>query len=177
MKKLQVMLSALLVLVLVQSCLGDDGPPYDAEAQLALDLEAIDAYVATNSLTVEIDEDSEIRYIIEEEGNGTEVEVGDTVYVDYELYLLNGKFIDTSVEQTAKDNNGFDPNRTYKPFGFIIGKGMVIPGFDYATRLLTEEGKGTFLIPSVLAYQYFGSGNIPPHASLRFKIKLNEIDK
>lgn len=177
MKGIKLLLGVLMIGAVLQSCSNDFGPSYDPVAQLAIDIAAIDNYVATNNLTVQNHNDSEIRYIIDQEGNGKTVEVGDTVYVNYELTLLNGTFIDTNVEQTAKDNGIFNDKRTYERFGFIIGRGMVILGFDLSTRLLTEEGSGTFLIPSVYAYQNLPKDRIPPNSNLKFKITLLEVKK
>tara|TARA_R110000796_G_scaffold252557_1_gene387748 strand:- start:143125 stop:143658 length:534 start_codon:yes stop_codon:yes gene_type:complete len=177
MKRIKLLLGVLVACAALQSCLDESGPYYDPAAQLAIDIDTIDNYVATNNLTVQVHNESEIRYIIHEEGNGKTVELGDTVYVNYELTLLNGTFIDTNVEQIAKDNGIYNANRTYERFGFITGKGMVIIGFDASTQLLTEGGSGTFLIPSIYAYRNIPTDRIPANSNLKFKIELLEVKK
>tara|TARA_R110001592_G_scaffold85331_3_gene252000 strand:- start:1415 stop:1945 length:531 start_codon:yes stop_codon:yes gene_type:complete len=176
MKGIKLVLGILMIGAVLQSCSDDLGPTYDPNVQLAIDIETIDNYVATNNLTVQIHE-TEIRYIIDEVGNGKTVALGDTVYVNYELTLLDGSFIDTNVEQTAVDNGVFNSNRTYERFGFIAGRGMVILGFDISTQILTEGGSGTFLIPSVYAYQNLPQDRIPANSNLKFKIELLEVKK
>jgi len=175
MKGIKILLGILMIGAVLQSC-SNDFEPYDPNVQLASDIATIDNYVATNNLTVQIHE-TDIRYIIDEEGNGKTVALGDTVYVNYELTLLDGSFIDTNVEQTAIDNGIFSSSRTYERFGFIVGRGMVILGFDISTQILTEGGSGTFLIPSVYGYQDLQKDRIPINSNLKFKIKLLEVKK
>lgn len=173
----RILVSLMLVIVMVQSCSKDLPEPYNPVLQLEIDLKLIDAYVAANNLTVEIEPNSKMRYIINEDGNDIEAASGDTVYVNYELSLLDGTFVDTSDEQKARDNNIFNENRNYVPFGFIIGRGMVIPGFEIGTLLLEEEGAGTFIIPSVYGYANAASGIIPANSNLIFKIAITTINK
>lgn len=175
MKEFKTVIFVFLIIVFAQSCSDDAEPDYDPVAQLALDLSAIDEYIANNNLTVEIDDDFSIRYIIDEVGNGNSPALGDSILVNYDLFLLDGTFIETSQEQTAIDNNSLDTNRDYKPFVFVAGTRQVILGFEVSTFLLKEGGAGTFLIPSVYAYQRFGTSNIPPNANLIFKIAIVEI--
>ena len=152
-----------------------DSGDTDPVTQLAADLLIIDQYVVDQGLDVEIDE-SGIRYVIQNEGNGNFPQAGEIVRVDYEVFLLDGTFIDTSIEETARDNNAYNEQRTYAPFQFRIGGGGVIEGFDIGTRLLSLGGHGTFLLPSTLAYKTTGSSTIPANAPLIFNISLVEID-
>ena len=176
-KGITVLVGLVLTILFFQACSKDLPEPYNPVLQLEIDLKLIDAYVAANNLTVEIEPNSKMRYIINEDGNDIEAASGDTVYVNYELSLLDGTFVDTSDEQKARDNNIFNENRNYVPFGFIIGRGMVIPGFEIGTLLLEEEGTGTFIIPSVYGYVNSASGSIPANSNLIFKISITEIDK
>lgn len=173
----KIILGFLLAIFILQSCSREEPTPYNPILQLEVDLRLIDEYVAANNLTVEIEPNSNIRYIIENEGNSIVPESGDTVYVNYELSLLDGTFIDTSIEQSARDNGIFNESRNYQPFGFIIGQRTVVPGFEVGTLLLAEGGTGNFFIPSVFGYANRGSGNIPPNTNLNFKISITEIRK
>jgi FKBP-type peptidyl-prolyl cis-trans isomerase len=176
-KGMRVLVGLVLTSLFIQACSKDLPEPYNPVLQLEIDLNLIDQYVATNNLTVEIEPNSKLRYTINEDGNDIVPATGDTVYVNYELTLLDGTFVDTSVEQTAKDNNVYNENRNYVPFGFIVGRGMVIPGFEIGTQLLEEEGSGTFLIPSVYGYANSASGIIPANSNLIFKIAITKINK
>lgn len=165
----------LLVISALQSCSVAPEPVYGFEAQLALDIELIDEYVSENSLNVEIDDDFKIRYIIDSVGEGKTPLIGDTVLVNYDLFLLDGTFVDTSREQVARDNGKFNSNRSYLPLLFILGSQQIITGFQASTLLLREGGAGTFLIPSIYGYQNVGTANIPPNTNLVFKISIVDI--
>jgi len=163
--------------ILVIVMLGCGSESYDPVVQLETDLSKIDQYVAEQGLNVEI-HDSGMRYVIHQEGSGVFPQAGKIVRVQYELYLLNGTYVDTSIEQIARDNNAYNSQRNYGPFQFRIEGGGVIEGFDIATKLLSLGGNGTFLLPSTIAYKNTGSssGSVPPNTSLIFKIALVEID-
>jgi len=54
-----------------------------------------------------------------------------------------------------------------------FGLNQVIPGWQQAIPLLQKGGKGTFYIPSGLAYGTRGAGGaIPPNAVLIFEVEL-----
>jgi len=87
-------------------------------------------------------------------GNGKEmlgsktVKVGDTIAVDYIGTLDDGTVFDTSLEQVAKDNALFSPQRPYAPLEFTVGSGQMIPGFDNAVRGMKEgDTKKITLVP------------------------------
>ena len=113
--------------------------------------------------------------MIDEEGTGEFPAVGKRVFVHYETYLLDGTFIDTSKEQIARDNGIFNSNNPYLPFDFVLGNSGIIDGFSLGVGLLKVGGSGTFLIPSVLAYQDQQIASVPPHANLIFRVTLEEI--
>lgn len=62
------------------------------------------------------------------------VEVGNTISVDYIGKTTDGKIFDTSLEQVAKDNALFSPQRAYAPLEFTVGSGQMIPGFENAVK-------------------------------------------
>lgn len=51
---------------------------------------------------------------------GSAVQVGNTVAVDYIGKTEDGKIFDTSLEQVAKDNALFSPQRAYAPLEFTV---------------------------------------------------------
>lgn len=62
------------------------------------------------------------------------------------------------------------------PFGFIIGRGRVIKGWDQGVPGMKEGGKRTLIIPPALGYGEKGSGDkIPPNATLLFEVELIRI--
>lgn len=61
------------------------------------------------------------------------------------------------------------------PFGFIIGVGRVIKGWDRGTQGMHEKGKRTLLIPAELAYGERERPKIPANSALIFDIEIHQI--
>jgi FKBP-type peptidyl-prolyl cis-trans isomerase FkpA len=62
------------------------------------------------------------------------------------------------------------------PFGFIIGAGRVIKGWDQGVPGMKVKGKRTLVIPPHLGYAERGAGGkIPPNATLIFDVELVDI--
>lgn len=107
---------------------------------------------------------SGLYYTETAKGKGALVKAGNEVTVNYTGKLLNGTEFDSSVGKP-------------EPFKFIVGQGMVIPGWDEALQLMAKGGKATLLIPSNLGYGARGAGGvIPPFAPLVFEIELLDIN-
>lgn len=148
-----------------------------SEEQLAVDIKKIQDYMAENNLNATKTE-SGLFYIIEEEGDGEQVEEGNTVAVNYTGYVLDGTIFDTSVEEVAKENDIFNEGRPYEPFNVMVGKGRVIPGWDEGLQLLKGGSKAKLLIPSTLAYGPRQAGEvIKPNSILVFDVEVVDVQK
>ncbi len=99
-------------------------------------------------------------------GKGRLVEQGDMVSVHYDVYLPNGKKVDSS------------RNRR-RPLKFLFGGGVVMPGWDVGLQGIREGGKRRLIVPPKLGYGDKGSedGKIPPNTTLRFDIEVVKADK
>jgi FKBP-type peptidyl-prolyl cis-trans isomerase len=107
--------------------------------------------------------DSGLKYIELKEGTGKAAKAGDTVIVHYTGWLKDGTKFDSS-----KDRGD--------PFGFKLGAGRVIKGWDEGVAGMKVGGKRKLIIPPELAYGKRGAGNvIPPDAELTFEVELLKI--
>ncbi|HMK27942.1 MAG TPA: FKBP-type peptidyl-prolyl cis-trans isomerase [Chitinophagaceae bacterium] len=98
-----------------------------------------------------------IYYTIMKEGNGKQVDLNDTVTVNYRLSLFN----DTTVIQETKD----------KPATFPLKR--LIRGWQIGVPLCKVGGKIKLVIPSDLAYSIrTRAADIPPNSILVFEIEV-----
>jgi FKBP-type peptidyl-prolyl cis-trans isomerase 2 len=80
------------------------------------------------------------------------VKVGDNVSVDYIGSTSDGKVFDTSIENVARQNNIYNPQETYQPLNFTVGKGQIIKGFDDGVVGMKVGDKKTLTISPELGY-------------------------
>ncbi|MDP4680183.1 MAG: FKBP-type peptidyl-prolyl cis-trans isomerase [Cyclobacteriaceae bacterium] len=127
---------------------------------LLLDLEKMDEYLSTSSLSNILDTQSGILYEITTAGAGDNVKTGDEVSINYKGYLLNGVVFDQNTTGT---------------FDYTVGTDGLIEGWVEAVSLLNKGAKGTFVIPSTLCYGRTGFNTIPPNTVLIFDIEIIDI--
>ena len=104
-----------------------------------------------------------LQYLEIEAGTGRQAQAGDLVSVHYVGTLADGTEFDNSL------NRG-------EPIEFVLGKGMVIPGWDAGIALMKQGGKATLIIPPEMAYGAQGAGGvIPGNATLTFDVELVRV--
>lgn len=86
-----------------------------------------------------------------EDTENQSIKLGDTVTVDYIVYL-NGSVYNTNIEKIAKDNNITYNNRTI-PISFKIGKGEAIKGLEEGVIGMKLGESKNFTIPPEKAFQ------------------------
>jgi peptidylprolyl isomerase len=111
--------------------------------------------------------DSGLRYEDHKIGAGATATAGQQVSVHYTGWLdqggQKGKKFDSSVDRG-------------RPFGFPLGAGRVIRGWDEGVAGMKVGGKRTLYIPSKLGYGARGAGGaIPPNADLIFDVEVLKI--
>jgi len=103
-------------------------------------------------------------------GEGAEAQPGQTVIVHYTGWLYDE---DAPDNRGAKFDSSLDRN---DPFGFPLGAGHVIQGWDEGVAGMREGGHRTLIIPSEMGYGEQGAGDdIPPSATLIFDVKLLKV--
>lgn len=97
-------------------------------------------------------------------GTGAEAVAGKRVSVHYTGWLLNGQKFDSSKDRGV-------------PFGFTLGAGMVIRGWDEGVAGMKVGGVRKLRIPPNLGYGDRGAGGvIPPGATLIFEVELLGVE-
>jgi FKBP-type peptidyl-prolyl cis-trans isomerase len=93
-------------------------------------------------------------------GDGAEARAGQQVTVHYVGTLTDGKKFDSSRDRG-------------KGFGFKLGAGQVIQGWDQGVAGMKVGGLRKLTIPPHLAYGERGfPGAIPPNSTLVFEVEL-----
>ncbi len=95
-------------------------------------------------------------------GEGRAAKSGDRVSMRY-----IGKLKDTG--------KMFDSNKKGKPFGFKLGSGEVIKGWDIGVKGMQVGGERRITVPAHLAYGSKNMGDIPANSTLVFDIKCLEL--
>jgi FKBP-type peptidyl-prolyl cis-trans isomerase len=147
--------------------------------QLGKDTLAIDEYLNSRGINAS-KLPSGIRYVITSEGDSPNATSGQTVLVNYAGYLMDGTYFDTNVKSIAQEKGIYDSLRElrspYAPFEVVIDQSMLIPGWHDALKQLGTGAKGTFYIPSALAYGSRRMGDkIKENSNLVFDIEMVEI--
>lgn len=113
---------------------------------------------------------NELRIVDVKQGDGAELKKLNVAYVYYTGWLY---------DPVAPGQRGrqFDSNvGTGVPFGFFVGVGKVIKGWDEGLPGMRVGGKRTLTVPAHLAYGERGAGDtIPPNAPLIFDVELVDV--
>lgn len=167
--------------VSLQGCLESSPPPctkqVDAisiasvnKTQLQKDIEAIDDYLAKNSITA-IKDPSGLRYVITTPGDAARPCLEKSVLVKY-----TGKLMTTGAIFDSTFNN---PNAAN---GVVFRLNGLILGWQIGFTQLGRGAKATFYIPSVFAYgarEIVDAGvvKIPANSSLIFDVELIDLEE
>lgn len=100
-------------------------------------------------------------------GTGKEAKESDNVAMLYKGYLTNGQLFDQS--RLNEDN-------VLEAFGFTLGSGQVIPGWEATIPGMKAGGSRRLIIPSQFGYGPSGQGQIPPNSILIFDVDLVAVE-
>jgi len=148
--------AAAAALALLAACSLDTGPNVPAPIDPANDTYASALNVDISKMTKTA---TGLYYRDLALGEGVPAMAGDSVQVDYTLWLTNG----TKVQSTLDSGT---------PFEFLTGQNPphVIPGFDEGVIGMLPGGTRQLVIPSQLAWGSAGQAPIQPNANVVFQI-------
>jgi FKBP-type peptidyl-prolyl cis-trans isomerase FkpA len=111
----------------------------------------------------------ELQKIDVKVGAGAEAVKGKAVVVHYTGWLYD--------PITSQKGAKFDSSRDRNvPFGFLLGEGRVIRGWEEGVQGMKVGGQRTLIIPPDMGYGERGAGGvIPPNATLIFDVELIEV--
>jgi FKBP-type peptidyl-prolyl cis-trans isomerase len=123
----------------------------------------IQEYLRINNITKKPTE-SGLILLKNKKGRGKLCKLGDEVTIH-----CRGMFLDNTEFLNSKEDS--------EPIKFILGNGIVIPGFEEAIQQMRKGGIITIILPSAIAYGKDGiKDSIPPYSPLIFEIELLEIE-
>ena len=113
--------------------------------------------------------EKELQTIDIKVGSGAEAVKGKAIVVHYTGWLYDP----TTSQKGAKFDSSRDRNL---PFGFFLGEGRVIRGWEEGVQGMKVGGQRTLIIPPDMGYGERGAGGvIPPNATLIFDVELIEV--
>jgi len=120
-----------------------------------------EAYLAANAARSGVKTtESGLQYEVMKQGSGPKPGPNDSVRVNYEGSLVDGTIFDSSYARG-------------EPIEFYLDD--VIPGWSEGVQLMNEGSTYRFVIPPNLAYGPYGSGPIPPEATIVFTVELLSV--
>ncbi len=159
MKRILFFIAMALVVV---ACDKEEEEGVDPAIQAAIDDQIIQDYIKTlpDSIQDVVQKDpSGLYYIITKQGSGGHPNLYSQVHVYYTGWLMEtGEIFEDHSENVA-----------------IFNLSGLIQGWQIGIPMLEKKGKGTFYIPSGLAYGDKQSGSIPANSVLIFDIYLADF--
>lgn len=106
---------------------------------------------------------SGLKYVDVVEGTGPAPQAGQIVVLHYVGRIKGGGIFDSTVERQ-------------QPFGFQLGAGNVIKGWEEGVATMKVGGRRKLLVPPQLGYGDRGlSGRVPPNTTLVFDMQLVDV--
>lgn len=101
-------------------------------------------------------------------GSGALARSGQFVTVHYTGWLTDGRTLGRKFDSSVDRGD---------PFGFALGQGQVIAGWDEGVQGMKIGGRRKLTIPPDLGYGARGAGSvIPPNATLVFEVELLGVE-
>lgn len=149
MNRIYVFLLGMLLLTACKTYSEDDKGMFDSK---------IEAYLKKNKLSYERSE-SGLYYLIEEPGEGKNIQYSDVVTFTYEGRLLDG--------------STFDDRYREEPVEFAVSD--LILGWKEIMLYLKKGGKAKLVVPPQLGYGDHELEDIPKNSILLFDLEVKEV--
>jgi FKBP-type peptidyl-prolyl cis-trans isomerase FkpA len=121
-------------------------------------------FLSDNKYTAKPTKDS-LFFLVRSGKAGKAVKEGDSIYVKYTLYQLDGTVLETS-----------DHGPGHNAYPVVYSKTMsVIPGWIEALGMMHDGEKVKVLIPSAIAYGARGNRGIAPFTPLVFDLEITRL--
>ena len=112
-----------------------------------------------------VEKNGEIMVAIIDSTDGVTADFDELAFVHYYGFFRNGESFDNSY-------------RVGKSYGFRVGRGSVIQGWDIAIPDIPEGATAIIDIPHQMAYGNEGKeGTIPPQSDLIYWVKIDRVEK
>lgn len=158
-------LAAALLIGLLSGCGKKDqsSTPSDAGKASAYRISSADEALIKEKFPDAKETPTGLRMIVRKPGTGPKPKYGARVTVNYDLRLLDGTQVESSLGSGG-------------PLTVAIGVGRVIKGWDEALMEMSKGEKRTLIVPHYLGYGVTGNPpKIPPYATLVFEVELLDI--
>lgn len=134
----------------------------DIEATTKKNAQEIADYISSKNLKM-TGTGTGLFYSVDKSSTGANVKVGDEVTFHYTLSLLNG----TKFDSTSKLKN--------EPAKLTYGASNIIAGLAEAISILKEGERGTFLLPSAIAFGTQSSAVVPANSNIRVDLEIVKL--
>lgn len=137
------------------------------QEQLNSDDQKLQAYFKANNINNAQKTESGLYYVIEKPGNGSQIQRGKTVSINYTGRNLQGEVFDSNV----------DPEFQHvEPLTFKADEGQMIKGMIEGVLLLKNGSQATLYIPSALGYGTRSMGpKIGANENLIFDVEVTDV--
>ena len=145
-------------LVALNGCLNDDDDFFDSQAQLNTDIGIIENYLDQQGISAQVDDVTQIRYVVHEQGTGLQHFVfADSLTLSYEVRILeSGEVFERATNEKRRASSLF--------FGVLT-----------TSALIQEEGSVTAYLPSAYGFGNAGTDEVPPNTVLQIDLELEAL--
>ena len=149
---------------------SDVDADYEKEIELekSREIKDIEIYITQKGIKAAQKTKNGAYVLVENQGDLTlKVDSGKIASIKYKGYFFDGTVFDTNMDSSTG---------SAEPIEVSVGSGKVMQGWEEALPYFGKGGKGTILIPAMLAYGPQGSAPvIPPYSNLIFDVQILDV--